>query len=136
MSNRIPLPELSEEQIAQVDRGIEQFGEFMRDVLRRPEIVTKIPSGSTLAFQTLTVPGDQQPVRLTAFRPKNAESWSVRVTGFGDQDASPEYPSAMPDWIVSIVPLMQTATWGSPDDAFTAIEEALQRAAELHLFAG
>jgi hypothetical protein len=42
----------------------------------------------------------------------------------------------MPDWIVSIIPLMLSATWESPDDAFAAIEEALQRASELHLLAG
>lgn len=75
-------------------------------------------------------------MRLTAFRPERDSRWSVRVTGPGDQETPPEFPRAMPDWIVSIIPLMQRATWESPDDAFAAIEEALQRASELHLLAG
>jgi hypothetical protein len=136
VSDRSPLPDLSEEQAAEVDQGIERFGEFMRDVLRQPKIVNDIPDGSTLALHRLILPQDAQPVRLTAFRPRHSERWSVRVTGFGDQETPPEYPRAMPDWIVSIIPLMQTATWESPDDAFAAIVEALQRATELHLLAG
>ena len=136
MIDRIPLPELSDEQAAEVDHGIERFGEFMRDVLRQPTIVDDIPDGSTLTLRRLILPLDSQPVRLTAFRPKQAERWSIRVTGFGDQESAPEYPRAMPDWIVSIIPLVQNATWESSDDAFSAIEEALQRASTLHLLAG
>jgi hypothetical protein len=52
MSDRTPLPQLTDEQAAQVDRGIEQFGAFMRDMLRQPETLNEIPSGSTLAFYT------------------------------------------------------------------------------------
>jgi hypothetical protein len=136
MSDRTPLPELSEEQVAQVDKGIEQFGAFLRDVLRQPEIVDEVPSGSTLAFYTLTLPDDWQPVRLTAFRPRRAKRWGVRVTGVGDLEDSLPYPRAMPDWLISIVPLMQSASWEAADAAFAAIEEALQRATELHLLAG
>jgi hypothetical protein len=136
VSDRSPLPELSDEQAAEVDQGIERFGEFMSDVLNQQKIVNEIPDGSTLALHRLNLPHDSQPIRLTAFRPKHAERWSVRVTGFGDQEATPEFPRAMPDWIVSIIPLMLSATWESPDDAFAAIEEALQRASELHLLAG
>jgi hypothetical protein len=136
MIDRTPLPELSDEQAAQVDRGIEQFGAFMRDVLRRPEIVNEIPSGSTLAFYTLTLPDDWQPVRLTAFRPRRAKRWGVRVTGIGNLENALVYPWAMPDWILSIVPLMQSASWESADEAFAAIEEALQRATDLHLLVG
>jgi hypothetical protein len=127
MSDRTPLPELSDEQAAQVDRGIEQFGAFLRDVLRQPEIVNEIPSGSTLAFYTLTLPDDWQPVRLTTFRPRRAKRWGVRVTGIGDLEDAAAYPCAMPDWIVSIVPLMQSASWESADEAFAAIGEALRR---------
>jgi hypothetical protein len=136
VSDRNPLPDLSDDQAAEVDQGIERFGEFMRDVLQQPKIVNDIPDGSTLSLHRLNLPQYSQPVRLTAFRPKHAERWSVRVTGFGDQEPAPEYPRAMPDWIVSIIPLMQNATWESPNDAFAAIEEALQRASELHLLAG
>lgn len=136
MTDRIPLPELGAEQMAQVDKGIEQLGEFLSDVLPRPEIVVEIPSGSSLAFHTLAIAGDQRSVRLTAFREKNSEGWSVRATGIGDQESSPDDPCVMPDWILSILPLMQNATWESPDDAFAAIEEALQRASGLHLLAG
>lgn len=135
MSDRSPLPELSDEQIAQVDRGLEQFGAFMRDILRQPETLTEIPSGSTLAFYTLTLPGDWQPVRLTAFRPRRAKRWGIRVTGIGNLEDAPAYPRAMPGWIVSIVPLMQGASWESAEEAFAAIEEAVQRATELRLLA-
>lgn len=136
MSDRIPLPELSDEQIALANQGIEQFGAFVRDLVRQPEIVNEIPSGSTLAFYTLTLPGDWQPVRLTAFRPRRAKRWGVRVTGIGHLEDAPAYPRAMPDWIVSIVPLMQSASWESADEAFAAIEAALQRATDLRLLAG
>lgn len=136
MSDRTPLPELSDEQIAQVDRNFDQFGAFMRDILRQPETLTEIPGGSTLAFYTLTLPGDWQPVRLTAFRARRAKRWGVRVTGFGNLEDAPAYPRAMPDWIVSIVPLMQSASWESANEAFAAIEKALQRATDLHLLAG
>lgn len=133
MNDRISLPELSDEQVALADQGIEQFGSFMRDVLRQPETLNEIPSGSTLAFYTLTLPDDWQPVRLTAFLPRGANCWGIRLTGIGD---APAYPRAMPDWIHSIVPLMQRASWESADEAFAAIEAALQRATDLHLLAG
>lgn len=136
MSDRPPLPELSDEQAAQIDRGIEQFGAFMRDVLRQPEIVNEIPSGSTLAFSTLTLPADWQPVRLTAFRPRRTKRWGVRITGIGNLEDTPTSPRAMPDWLLSIVPLMQSASWESADGAFAAINEALHRATDLHLLAG
>jgi hypothetical protein len=50
MSDRTPLPELSDEQVALADQGIEQFEAFVRDVLRQPETVNEIPSGSTRAL--------------------------------------------------------------------------------------
>lgn len=136
MSGRVPLPELSDEQAAQVDRGIEQFGAFLGDVLRQPEIVSELPSGSTLAFHTLIHPDDWQPVRLTAFRPRGEKRWGMRVTGIGDFENALPYPRAMPDWLVSIVPLMQRASWASADEDFAAIEEAMRRATELRLLAG
>lgn len=136
MINRSPLPRLSDEQVALADQGIAQLGAFLRDAVRQPETLNEIPSGSALAFHTMALPDEWQPVRLTAFQPQHDSRWSVRVTGFGDQETSPVYPRGMPDWIVSIIPLMQSAAWESPDDAFAAIEEALQRASELHLLAG
>jgi hypothetical protein len=136
MSDHTRLPELTEEQVALANQGIEQFGAFLRDVVRQPEIVNEIPSGSTLAFYTLTLPDDWQPVRLTAFRPRRTKRWDVRVTDTGNLDDTLTYPRAMPDWLLSIVPLMQSASWESADEAFAAINEALQRATDLHLLAG
>ena len=104
MSDRIPLPELSDEQVALANQGIEQFGAFVRDAVRQPEIVNEIPSGSTLAFYTLTLPDDWQPVRLTAFRPRRSKRWGIRVTGIGSVEEAPASPRAMPDWLVSIAP--------------------------------
>jgi hypothetical protein len=133
MSERTPLPELSEEQAAQVEHSIKQGFAFLRDVLRQPAITEEIPSGSTLAFYVLTLPGDRQPVRLTAFQPKGLKRWGVRVTGMGDV-AAPALPMAR--WLLAIAPLMEQASWASADEAFAAVEESLQRATELHLLAG
>jgi hypothetical protein len=123
--------------VAQVEQGSEQFGAFVRAVLRQPAIVYEIPSGSTLAFYTLTLPDDWQPVRLTAFRPRRSKRWGIHVTGIGYLEDAPIYPRALPDGIYSIVLLMQSASWESADDAFAAIEAALQRATDLlHVLAG
>jgi hypothetical protein len=135
MSDRTPLPELSEERAAQVDRRLDQFGSFMQNVFRHPEIAEAIPTGSTLAFHDVQVLVEQTPVRLTAYRPPGATRWSVLLA---DAPRVSKGLSTVPPhgflWVVQ--PLVQHATWASADEAFAAVEEALQRATELHLLAG
>jgi hypothetical protein len=133
MCERAPLPELSEDQVAQIDRNLALGFDFLRDVLHRPEIVDEIPSGSTLAFRTFRIrPGVE--LRLTAFRAPRSRRWGVRVTGIGAP-----YDARTPDtsrWLFSIRPLMQHATWPSQNEAFAAVEGAVANAHDVQLLAG
>ena len=133
MSERTPLPELSDEQVAQIDRNLALGFDFLRDVLQRPEVIDDIPTGSTLAFRTFRVrPG--MALRLTAFRAPRSRRWGVRVTGIG-----PPYDARTPDasrWLFSIMPLMQHAIWPSQTEAFAAVEGAVANAHEAQLLAG
>lgn len=133
MDERTPLPALSEEQAAQVDRNLALSSDFLRDVLHHPEIVDEIPSGATLVFHTVQF--RPEPVRLTAFRPRRDRRWGVRVTGVGAPEVPPSQRAAG-RWLFSIRPLVQHATWASADEAFAAVEEALENARAARLLAG
>ena len=85
MTERKFLPEIDDEQAIVIDRNLALGSAFLRDVLHRREIVDEIPSGSTLAFRTISLPASALPsVRLTAFRPRRSRRWGVRVTGIGE----------------------------------------------------
>lgn len=104
MSKRTPLPELSQDQEAQIDRNLALGFDFLRYLLRRPELVDEIPNGATLSFRTLHLrPGVE--LRLTAFRPRRSRRWGVRVTGGGPPEAL-----TASRWLFSIQPLVQHAT--------------------------
>ena len=135
MSERDLLPEIDDEQAKAIDRNLELGFAFLRDVLHRPEIVDEIPSGSTLAYRAILLPSFDLTVRLTAFRPRRSRRWGVRVTGVGDFGAPPfDHPAAR--WLYSILPLVEHATWASADEAFAAVERALQNASDAELLAG
>ncbi|MDQ3227630.1 MAG: hypothetical protein M3Q50_13495 [Chloroflexota bacterium] len=89
MSERELLPEIDDEQAEAIDRNLALGFAFLRDVLHRPEIVDEIPSGSTLAYRAILLPPFELDVRLTAFRPRRARRWGVRVTGVGDVHSPP-----------------------------------------------
>ena len=130
------LPEIDDEQAKLIDRNLELGFAFLRDVLHRPEIVDEIPSGSRLAYQEISFPEfGLASVRLTAFRPRRSRRWGVRVTGIGEIGALPLDRPAM-RWLSSIFPLVEHATWASADQAFAAVERALQSASDAQLLAG
>jgi hypothetical protein len=135
MSERTPLSEIDEAQAALIDQRLAQFGSFMQNVLRHPEIAEAIPTGSTLAFHDVQGLVEQTPLRLTAYRPPGATRWSVLLA---DAPRVSKGLSTVPPqgflWVVQ--PLVQHATWASAEEAFTAVDEALQRATELQLLAG
>jgi hypothetical protein len=135
MSERELLPEIDDEQAKVIDRNLALGSAFLRDVLHRPEIVDEIPSGSTLAYRAISLPPFELAVRLTAFRPRRSRRWGVRVTGIGEVGA-PHYDRPETRWLYSILPLVEHATWASADEAFAAIERALQNAKDVHLLAG
>jgi hypothetical protein len=136
MSEPQSLPEISDEQAKVIDRNLALGAAFLRDVLHRPEITDEIPSGSRLAHQEISLPAFGLPsVRLTAFRPRRSRRWGVRVTGIGEVGSLPlDRPATR--WLNSILPLVEHATWASADEAFAAVERALQNASEAHLLAG
>ena len=133
MSERTPLPELHDEQMAQVDRNLALGFDFLHDVLRDPELTDDIPSGSTLSFRSCRLrPGVE--LRLTAFRAPRSRRWGVRVTGVGEP-----YDARIPNasrWFFSIRPLVQYASWPSEDEAFAAVEGAVANAREAQLLVG
>lgn len=133
MSERLPLPELDDEQVARIDRNLALGFDFLRDVLRDPGLTDDIPSGSTLAFRSFRLqPGIA--LRLTAFRAPRSRRWGVRVTGVGEP-----YDAWMPiasRWIFSIQPLVQHASWPSEEEAFAAVEGAVANAREARLLVG
>ena len=99
-------------------------------------MTNEIPSGSTLAFRTISLPDFGLPsVRLTAFRPRRSRRWGVRVTGVGELD-SPLFDRPETRWLYSILPLVEHATWASADEAFAAVERSLHKANDAHLLAG
>ncbi len=59
MSEHEFLPEVDDEQAEVIDRNPALGSAFLLDVLRRPEIVDDIPSGSTLAHRAITLPHSQ-----------------------------------------------------------------------------
>ena len=121
---------------ATIDRRLDEGSAFLRDVLARPELTDEIPSGSTLAFRTISLHEFGLPsVRLTAFRPRRSRRWGVRVTGIGEFGVPPLDRPAM-RWLYSILPLVENATWDSADEAFAAVERGLQSANDVHLLAG
>ena len=135
MSERELLPEIDDEQAKVIDRNLELGFAFLRDVLHRPEIVDEIPSGSRLAHRAIPLPPFDLAVRLTAFRPRRSRRWGVRVTGVGEP-GEPVRDHQAARWLHSIGPLVEHATWASADEAFTAIERAMQNASDAHLLAG
>ena len=136
MSERELLPEIDDEQAKTIGLNLALGFAFLRDVLHRPEIVDEIPSGSTLAYCAISLPAFGLPsVRLTAFRLRRSRRWGVRVTGIGEF-GSPLFDRPEARWLYSILPLVEHATWASADEAFAAIERAMQNASEAHLLAG
>jgi hypothetical protein len=129
------LPEIDEEQAKAIDRNLALGAAFLRDVLHRPEIVDEIPSGSRLAHRAIDLPTFESTVRLTAFRPRQSQRWGVRVTGMGEPGEFIIDRQAA-RWLYSIAPLVEHATWDSADEAFAAVERALQNASDAHLLAG
>jgi hypothetical protein len=130
------LYEIDDEQAKVIDRNLALGSLFLRDVLHRPEIVDEIPSGSTLAYQEISLPEfGLSSVRLTAFRPRRSRRWGVRVTGIGEVGAPP-FDRPATRWLKSILPLVEHATWASADEAFAAVERALQSASDAQLLAG
>jgi hypothetical protein len=136
MSKPESLPEIDEEQVRVIDRNLALGAAFLRDVLPRPEIIDEIPSGSTLAYQEISLPACGLPsVRLTAFRPRRSRRWGIRVTGMGEVGSRPlDRPATR--WLNSILPLVEHSTWASADEAFAAVERAVQSANDGHLLAG
>ena len=135
MNERELLVEIDDEQAKVIDRNLALGSAFLRDVLHRPDIVHEIPSGSRLAYRAVALPPDETPVRLTAFRPRRSRRWGVRVTGIGEVGSPPiERPATR--WLYSIAPIVEHATWASADEAFAAVESALQNASDAHLLAG
>ena len=136
MSERQLLPEIDDEQAKVIDRNLALGSTFLRDVLHRPEIIDEIPSGSTLAYQEISLPAFGLPsVRLTAFRPRRSRRWGVRVTGIGEVGA-PHLDRPATRWLNSILPLVEHATWASADEAFAAVERAVHSASDAQLLAG
>ena len=136
MSEREFLPDIDDEQAKVIDRNLALGTAFLRDVPHRPEIVDEIPSGTTLAYRAISLPAFALPsVRLTAFRPRRSRRWGVRVTGIGEFRSS-LFDRPAERWLYSILPLVEHATWASDDEAFAAVESALQNASDAHLLAG
>ena len=135
MSERESLPEIDDEQAKVIDRNLALGFAFLRDVLHRPEIVDEIPNGSTLAYRAISLSQFDLTVRLTAFHPRRSRRWGVRVTGIGEF-GSPPLDRPTTRWLYSIAPLVEHATWASADEAFAAVERALQNASDAHLLAG
>lgn len=124
MSERTPLPELTDEQAALVDWNIEQFGAFLSRVVAEPERANDIPTDSTLAFHVAWLPNGQQ-VRLTAFRPRESGRWRLAPVHL-DQTWQPAWNVA---FVSTAHELVRNASWDSADDVFADVEAALRRAA-------
>lgn len=129
MNNSDLLPEIDEERAALIDRRLVQSFKFLADVLENPMLLDEIPGGSKLAFHTLSMPNGET-VRLTAFRPRQSRRWQVRLTGVGNPDTVNQ------DWwherpfLWQMQPLIESASWGSANAAFDALDEVLRREAE------
>lgn len=135
MTDHDAFPEISDEQAEVIDRNLALGFAFLRDVLHHPEIVNEIPTGSRLAHRTLQLPSLELDVRLTAFLPRQSQRWGVRVTGMGEP-GEPVVDGQAVRWLTSIAPLVEHATWASADEAFVAVERALQSASDVQLLAG
>ena len=67
-------------QAARITERIDQFFDFVRDVIDDPQILETIPDGSELAFRNAV--GEDQLIRMTAYLPKHPGArWGARVTG-------------------------------------------------------
>jgi hypothetical protein len=76
--------ELTEGQVATIERRLDQAFAFFRDVLENPELLEEIPDGSTLRFSEVMI-GDVT-FQLTAYPDIGPNwVWTAKVTGPADK---------------------------------------------------
>ena len=112
--------ELTPEQVATIERRMDQAFAFFRDVIDDPVLLKEIPGGSTLRFHD--VPLGDVVVRLTAYPDLGFSwSWTARITGPADwvAEARKRDPS-----LPSEEGVAQQLRWWQPEHGHTA-EEAL-----------
>lgn len=130
------LPDIDPAQAKVIDQRIGQGFTFLRDVLDRPGLLEKIPSGATLRFRDVALFQGQVLLHLTAYQTPAMPAWAATITG---GEGVPTRLGHVETWHRHLPNGRRVsfhAAGETPEAALDALEAELRRADEIGALPG